>query len=80
MNAADGDRVEEMELLPALLPRDHQSGVLEDAEVLHDAEAGHVAAPAELGEGLPVTTEELIEQATTGRVGQGLEDRIHGSL
>jgi hypothetical protein len=80
MNAADGNRVEEVELLPALLLRDDQSGILQYAEVLHDAEAGHVEASSEGGEGLSVLAEERIEEAATGGVGEGLEDGVHGSI
>ena len=66
-----------MELLPPPPPRHDEAGVLELPQVLHDAEARHREPFLQRAEGLPVGAEELIEQLTPGRVGQGLEHLIH---
>ena len=37
----------------------------------------HFEAPLELAERLPVPEEELVEQAASRRIGEGLEDIVH---
>ena len=51
-------------------------GVLEHAQVLHDAEAGHLELGLELAERAAVTLEEPVEQMPPRRIGQRLEDTI----
>ena len=68
-----------MEFLPAPTAGDHQAGVLQQLEVLHDPVAGHLEAGLERMEGLPVLPEELIEQVPAGGVGEGLEYGVHSS-
>ena len=46
-------------------------------QVLHHAEAGHVEALLERAQGLAVLAEQLVEQAPSGRVGQGPEHVVH---
>src|SRR3954462_8808703 len=58
----DGHGVEVVELFPSDLPRDDETGVLEDAEVLHDAEARHLQLGLQLRERAAVTLEEPVEQ------------------
>ena len=54
-----------------------EAAVLELLEVLHDADAGHLEATAQRAQRLAVFTEQLIEQAPPGRIGEGLEDGVH---
>ncbi len=65
-----------MMFLPTGAPGDDESGVLEEAEMLHDAEAGHRHVGLELGQRPPLALEERIQQESTGRVGQGPEDEV----
>src|SRR3954454_2383435 len=74
----DRDGVEEVELLPPAPPGDHQPGLLEHLEVLHDAEARHGHARLERVQCLPVLTEELVEQTAPRGVAQGPEHVVHG--
>ena len=77
MDEPDRDRVEEVELLPAALLRDHEPGFLEHLEVLHHAEARHLEVLLERTERLAVLPEQLVEQLPTGRISQGFEHRVH---
>ena len=65
-------------LLTALADGGDQAGVLEDAQVLHDAEPGHVAAnrSLELAQRPAVMLEKLVEHRPASRIGQRLENRI----
>jgi hypothetical protein len=74
---ANGDRIQEMELLAPGAARGHQVRALEHAQVLHGPEAAHAAVTAQLGEGLSVAREQPVEQAPSGAVGQRLEDLVH---
>src|SRR5688500_15671934 len=65
--------IKEVQLLPAQPPRDDEARVFEDAEVLHDAEAGHIQLGLELGERAAVTREEPVEQEASRWVSQCLE-------
>src|SRR4029077_20979340 len=73
----DRDGVQEVELLPAAPARDHEIGLLQQPEVLHDAEARHGQALLERTQRLPVLLEELVEQSSPGRVAERLEHLIH---
>ena len=73
----DRDGVQEVELLPAPPLGDDEPGLLQLLEVLHHPEARHREARLELGQGLAVVPEELVEQAPPGRVGQRLEHLVH---
>jgi len=53
----DRDRVQVVELLAADLARCHESGLLQDAQVLHDTGARHVEVGVQLGERLTVALE-----------------------
>ena len=72
----DRHRVQEVELLPALPAGDDEPGVLEHAQVLHHAEAGHLELGLELRERAAVTLEEPVEQVAPRRVGERLEDLV----
>ena len=72
----DRHRVEKVQLLPARPPRDDETGLLEHAQVLHDAEARHLQLGLQLGERAAVTHEEPVEQEATGRVGECLEHAV----
>jgi cysteine desulfurase len=67
-----------VQLLPAALPGRHQVRLLEHAQVLHDAEAGHRQALLECAQRLPVLPEQLIEEgaAEAEKIG-ALRDRLH---
>ncbi len=72
----DRHRVQEVQLLPARPAGDDEAGVLEHAQVLHDAEAGHLELGLELRERAAVALEEPVEQMAPGRVGKRLEDLV----
>ena len=65
-----------MELLAPGPPRDDEPGILENAQVLHGAEAGHLQLGLELRERAAVALEEPIEEEAPSRVGESLEDRV----
>jgi hypothetical protein len=83
VDQADRHGVEEVQLLPPRPPRDDEPGFLQDPEVLHHAEAGHLQLGHELGERAAVALEEPVEQVPAGGVGQRLEHPVvllrHGS-
>src|SRR5215212_11196272 len=60
VDLADRERVEEVELLPALPPGDDEVGLLEDPQVLHDAVARHLQPRLELGQRPPVAGEQEV--------------------
>ena len=62
MDQADRHRVEEVELFPASAPGDHESGLFQHPEVLHDAEAGQGETPNERAEGLAIALEERVQE------------------
>jgi hypothetical protein len=72
----DRDRVQEVQLFPTGPPGDDEARVFEDAQVLHDAEAGHLQLRLELGQRAAVTREEPVEQVAPGRVGERLEHTV----
>ena len=72
----DRDRVEEVELLPAFLPRDDEPRLLEELQVLHDPEPRHLQLGLELRQRAAVALEELVEQEPTGGVGQSPEHTV----
>ena len=76
----DRDRVEVVVLLAADAARRHEAGRLEDAQVLHDAEAGHPRhRHGQLPERAAVALEEEVQQVPAGGIRQGAEDRVvHG--
>src|SRR6185295_18580417 len=57
--------------------RDHEPRALEDAQVFHDPEAGHLEALLQLRQRLPVALAERIEQLAPRRVGERFEDVFH---
>ena len=65
-----------MELLPAGPAGDHEIGVLEDPQVLHDPEPRHLQPRLELGERSAVTLEEPVEEEASRGVGERLEHPI----
>ena len=74
----DRDGVQEVQLLAAASPGHDQAGLLEQLQVLHDAEARHREAAREGARRLPVLAEELVEQGAPRRVGQRAEHVVHG--
>jgi hypothetical protein len=76
VNQADRHRVQEVELLPARSPCDHEPRLLEDAQVLHHAEARHLELGLELCERAAVALEEPVEQKAPRGVCERLEDTV----
>jgi len=66
-----------VQLLSSAALGDHEPGFLELLQMLHHAEAGDREARLERAQRLSVLPEELVEQAPAGRIGEGLEHRIH---
>ncbi len=54
-----------------------QAGVLEDLQMLHDADARHRVVRRQGTERLPVLLEQAIEEIAPGRVGEGPKDVVH---
>jgi hypothetical protein len=73
----DRDGVQEMQLLAPAPPGYDEAGLLEHAQVLHHTEARHRQAPLECAQRLPVLLEQLVEQASSCRVGEGPEHIVH---
>ena len=73
----DRDRVQEMELLAASSPGDHEARLLELLQVLHHAEPRDVEPRLERAQRLAVFTEQLVEQAPPGGIGEGPEHFVH---
>ena len=71
-----GTGLRKWQLLPARPASDHESRLLEEAQVLHHAEPGHLQLGLELGERAAVTHKEPVEQEAPRRVGQRLEDTV----
>jgi len=69
----DRNRVEEVELLPTCFAGDHEARVFEHAQMLHDAETGHLQFGLELSECAAVTLEEPVQQESPRRVSERLE-------
>src|SRR5262245_25962349 len=65
-----------MQFLPALPARDYEPCVLEDSQVLHDAEARHLQLRLKLGQRAAVTLKEQVEQEATRRVTERLEHTV----
>ena len=65
-----------MQLLPALPAGDDEPGLLEQAQVLHHAEARHLQVGLELPERAAVALEEPVEQEAPRRIGERLEDPV----
>ena len=64
--------------VPARAARDDEAGVLENAQVLHDAEAGHRRQQRfELTERLAIALSEPVKQAPPIRIGQCPKDGFH---
>src|SRR3954471_10911560 len=76
VDLADRHRVEEVELLPAVLAGHDQVGLLEDPQVLHHAVARHLQLRLELGQRPPVAGEQQVEQEPARRIGEGLEHPV----
>ena len=78
VDEADGDGVEVVQLLAAVLARDHEAGLFEHAEVLHHAEAGHRReVDAQLTQALPVVLEQPVEEEASAGIPQRLEHLFH---
>ena len=75
---ADRNGIEVVALLaPDAAGRD-QFRALEDVQVAHDAEPGHIGqVAAQVAERSAVLVEQEIEQEPAARVGQGAEDGFH---
>jgi hypothetical protein len=72
----DRHRVQEVQLLPPRAARRHQARVLQQAQVLHHAEARHRELRLELGQRAPVAREEPVEEVPPGRIGERLEHAV----
>jgi len=69
----DRDRVEEVQFLPPGAAGDDEVRLLQQAQMLHHADARHVHLSLELAEGPALALEEKVEKETTGGVGKRLE-------
>jgi hypothetical protein len=79
VDEADRDRVQEMTLLATDLDGRHEVCLFQDAQVLHDPEAGHHGqVPAQLTERLAIALEEPVEQDPTIGIAESPEDGRHG--
>ena len=76
MDQLDRDRVEEMELFSSGSLSYDEPGFFQQPQVLHNANAGHVDLGLEFAQGTALTLKEQVEQETTSRVSQRLEDPI----
>lgn len=66
-----------MQLASSLLLGDHELGVLEYTEMLHDAETAHVGKNlAQLTQASTIAIGQGVEEDATARIGQRLEDEI----
>jgi hypothetical protein len=77
VNTANRYGIEEVELLAAAAFGDDQAGLLEHAQVLHDAKTSHRQPALERAQRLPVALEQLVEQAAAGGVANRPEDVVH---
>ena len=77
MDEADGHGIEEVVLLPAVPPGDHQVGVLEQPEMFGHGDSGHREARRQSTERLSVVAQQLVEEIPPGPVRQCLEHRFH---
>ena len=78
VDEADRHRVQEVALLATDALGRHESGLLQDAQMLHDPEARHRGqVHAQLTERLAIALEELVEQDPPTGVGERPEDRSH---
>ena len=73
----DRDGVQEVQLLPAPSPGDDEARLFQLLQVLHHAEAGDVEPRLERAQRLAVFTEQLVEQAPPGGIGEGPEHVVH---
>src|SRR5205823_8790219 len=69
-------RSQEVQLLPARSSRDHEVRFLQDSQVLHDPEPGHLQLRLELGERAAVTLEQPVEQEPSGGVRERPEHAV----
>ena len=75
----DRDGIQEVQLLAPASLRHDEAGLLEDPQVLHDAEARHRQTLLQRAQRLPVFLKQLVEQPPARRVGEGLEHRVHAA-
>jgi hypothetical protein len=66
-----------VELLPTAPLGDHETGVFEHLEVLHDADPGHCIPLDERPQRLSVVGEQSIEKAAPGGISECPEDFVH---
>ena len=66
-----------MPFLAAPPERDDQIGFDEQGKMFGNTLAGHPQMPAELGQGLAIVLEELIEESAPGWLGEGFKDLVH---
>src|ERR1700733_14638618 len=79
MDQSDRDGVQIMQLLAPLPPGRDQTGLLQQLEMLHDAEARHRQPLLERLQCLSVLLEELVEQLSARGVRERFEHIVHGS-
>ena len=77
MDESDRDGVQEVQLLPTPAPAHDEAGLLEQAEVLGDADPRHVVAGGQGHQGLTVMLEQCVEQCAPSRIGKRPEHRLH---
>lgn len=77
MDELDGDWVVEELPYASLLEGDDQAALLEDAEVVHHGDARGVELRRELADAAPGAQAEDVEDATSRRVAEGIEDLGH---
>jgi hypothetical protein len=76
VDETDRDGIQEVELLPAALARDHEIGLLEHTEVLHHTEARHRQLSPELAQRLAVAAAKLVKELPPGRRGERSEYNV----
>ena len=76
VNQPNRHRVEEVQFLAARPASQDETGIFEDAKMLHHAEARHLQLGLELGERAAVTRVEPVEEVTARRVGQSPEHAV----
>ena len=81
MDEPDRHRVQVVQLQPAVTPGGDETGLLQEAQVLHDPEASHRRqALGELGERLAITLEEPVEKLAPVEIRQGPEHGFHAEM
>ena len=77
VDLVDRDRIEEMQLLPAVPDHREEVGGFENLEMLGHGLAGHIEMGAEFRECPPIRLLQLIEKVAAAGIGEGFEHVVH---